>query len=48
MKKLLALAALVLACPSLADARPRKKSKKAKKEKKAKEPAPPPDREIEL
>ena len=48
MKKLLALAALVLACPHLADAKPKKKPKKAKKETKPEEPAPAPEPEIEI
>ena len=48
MKKLLALAALVLACPHLADARPKKKARKAKKAPKAEEPAPTPEPEIEM
>jgi outer membrane protein W len=48
VKKLLALAALVLACPSLVDARPRKKPKKTKKAKKDKEPTPQPDAEPEI
>lgn len=48
MKKLLALAALVLACPHLADAKPKKKPRKAKKEKAPQEPAPAPEPEIEI
>jgi outer membrane protein W len=48
VKKLLALAALVLACPHLADARPKKKAKKTKKAKKETEPAPQPDAEPEI
>lgn len=48
MKSLLAIATLLLACPSLADARP--KAKKAKQTKKAKpaDPAPAPEPEIEM
>ena len=47
MKSLLALAALLLACPQVADAAPRK-SKKTKKAKQHKEPAPAPEPEIEM
>lgn len=47
MKSLLAIAALLLACPSLADAAP-KKGKKAKKAKQAKQPAPAPEPEPEI
>ena len=47
MKSLLALAALLLACPQDTDAAPRK-SKKTKPAKRAKEPAPAPEPEIEM
>jgi outer membrane protein W len=47
VKLLCALAALLLACPYAADAKPRKKPKKAKQEQKAPEPAPEPEIEME-
>ncbi len=47
MKSLIAIAALLCACPSLADAAPKKKSRPKKNEKKD-EPAPTPEPEIDM